>query len=167
MNDQPDTTPDVAEETPSPLAEYGAGLAERLGGRSVVEFDTVRVYVDRDVWVETIRRARDEEGLTFFSWLAGIDWSKDVQVGDHEEIHTPGVGTIEEVCKFLKRKPKDLIKTIIYTTNEQIIVALVRGDHDINDEKLTQAVSGKHIELADDTTVKKVTAAAKIIYSGK
>ena len=82
MNDQPDTTTDVEEETPSPLDEYGAGLAERLGGRAVVEFDTVRIYVDREVWVETLRRARDEEGLTFFSWLSGIDWSKDVEVGD-------------------------------------------------------------------------------------
>src|SRR5665811_2578608 len=69
MNDQPDTT--------TPLDEYGAGLADRLGGTAVVEFDTVRIYVDREAWVETIRRARDEEGLTFFSWLSGIDWSKD------------------------------------------------------------------------------------------
>src|SRR5665811_633960 len=74
MNDQPDTT--------TPLDEYGAGLADRLGGTAVVEFDTVRIYVDREAWVETIRRARDEEGLTFFSWLSGIDWSKDVEVGD-------------------------------------------------------------------------------------
>ncbi len=82
MNDQPDTTTDVEEETPSPLDEYGAGLAERLGGSAVVEFDTVRIYIDRGAWVETLRRARDEEGLTFFSWLSGIDWSKDVEVGD-------------------------------------------------------------------------------------
>ncbi|MEA3503413.1 MAG: NADH-quinone oxidoreductase subunit C [Actinomycetota bacterium] len=74
MNDQPDTT--------TALDDYGAGLAERLGGEAVVEFDTVRIYVDRAAWVETLRRARDEEGLTFFSWLSGIDWSKDVEVGD-------------------------------------------------------------------------------------
>ena len=74
MNDQPDTT--------TALDDYGAGLAERLGGEAVVEFDTVRIYVDREAWVETLRRARDEEGLTFFSWLSGIDWSKDVEVGD-------------------------------------------------------------------------------------
>ena len=74
MNDQPDTT--------TALDEYGAGLADRLGGDAVVEFDTVRIYVDRSAWVETLRRARDEEGLTFFSWLSGIDWSRDVEVGD-------------------------------------------------------------------------------------
>jgi prolyl-tRNA synthetase len=90
---------------------------------------------------------------------------KDVQVGDPEEVHTPGVGTIEEVCKFLKRKPKDLIKTIIYTTDEQVIVAMVRGDHDINDEKLTQAIGGKHIELADEAKVVELTN-AKVGFAG-
>ena len=74
MNDQPEVS--------TALDDYGAGLAERLGGRAVVEHDTVRIYIDRADWVETLRRARDEEGLTFFSWLAGIDWSKDVAVGD-------------------------------------------------------------------------------------
>jgi NADH-quinone oxidoreductase subunit C len=77
MNDQPDST-----ET---LDVYGGGLAERLGGRAVVAHDTVRIYVDRGAWFDTLRRARDEEGLTFFSWLAGIDWSKDVAVGDTVE----------------------------------------------------------------------------------
>ena len=77
MNDQPDST--------GTLDAYGGGLAERLGGRAVVEHGTVRIYVDREAWVDTLRRARDEEGLKFFSWLAGIDWSKDVAVGDAVE----------------------------------------------------------------------------------
>jgi len=77
MNDQPDST--------GTLDAYGGGLAERLGGRAVVEHGTVRIYVDREAWVDTLRRARDEEGLKFFSWLAGIDWSKDVAVGDTVE----------------------------------------------------------------------------------
>ena len=77
MNDQPDSA--------GTLDAYGGGLAERLGGRAVVEHGTVRIYVDREAWVDTLRRARDEEGLTFFSWLAGIDWSKDVAVGDTVE----------------------------------------------------------------------------------
>ena len=62
--------------------DWAAGLAERLGGEAVVEVDTVRISVDREKWLPTLRRARDEEGLVFFSWLAGIDWSKDVEVGE-------------------------------------------------------------------------------------
>ena len=77
MNDQPDST--------GALDAYGSGLAERLGGRAVVEHDTVRIYIEREAWLDTLQRARNEEGLTFFSWLAGIDWSKDVAVGDTVE----------------------------------------------------------------------------------
>lgn len=65
--------------------DWAAGLAERLGAEAVVEFDTVRLYVDREKWVSTIRRARDEEGLVFFSWLTGIDWSRQVEVGEGVE----------------------------------------------------------------------------------
>jgi NADH-quinone oxidoreductase subunit C len=77
VNDQPDSAESVD--------SYGSGLAERLGGRAVVEHETVRIYIDREAWFDTLRRARDEEGLPFFSWLSGIDWSKDVAVGDTVE----------------------------------------------------------------------------------
>jgi prolyl-tRNA synthetase len=81
-------------------------------------------------------------------------------VGEVEEVHTPGVGTIEDVCKFLKKKPKDMIKTLVYTCNEKHIAVLVRGDHDINDEKLKQAVGGEHIELSDEAAIAEITSAA-------
>ena len=73
-SDQPEST--------TTLDAWAAGLAERLAGEAVVEYDTVRISVDREQWLSTLRRARDEEGLVFFSWLTGIDWSKDVEVGE-------------------------------------------------------------------------------------
>ena len=76
-----------------------------------------------------------------------------------EEIHTPDVGSIEAVCDFLKCKPEEMIKTLIYSTPSETIIAVVRGDHDLNQEKLTGAVGGRHIELADEATIEKVTAA--------
>jgi prolyl-tRNA synthetase len=82
-----------------------------------------------------------------------------------EEVHTPNVGTIEAVCEFLKSKPKDMIKTLIYAAGEDVIAALVRGDHDVNPEKLTQTLAGRHAELADEQTIKKVTG-AKVGFAG-
>ncbi len=82
-----------------------------------------------------------------------------------EEAHTPNIGTIEAVCEFLKSKPKDMIKTLIYAAGEDVIAALVRGDHDVNPEKLTQTLAGKHAELADEQTIKKVTG-AKVGFAG-
>ena len=77
-----------------------------------------------------------------------------------EEVHTPGVGSIEAVCDFLKTKPEEMIKTLIYSTGDETIAVLVRGDHEVNQEKLTQAVDGKHIELAGEGTIENISNAA-------
>jgi len=82
-----------------------------------------------------------------------------------KDVHTPNVGTIEAVCDFLKTKPEQMIKTLIYSTDEGTVAVLIRGDHDVNDEKLTQAVAGMHIELADEATIEK-TSTAKVGFAG-
>ena len=77
MSDAPDT---AAVEV-DPLEGWAAALAERLGAEgTIVAFDTVRVIVARDRWVDTIVAAREE--LELFSWLSAIDWSKDLAVGE-------------------------------------------------------------------------------------
>ena len=82
-----------------------------------------------------------------------------------EEVHTPNIGTIEAVCNFLKTKPEEMLKTLIYSAGDQTVAVLIRGDHDVNEEKLRFAVSGKHIELADETTIEKATG-AKVGFAG-
>jgi len=82
-----------------------------------------------------------------------------------QEVHTPNIGSIEAVCSFLKTQPKDMIKTLIYAAADGPIAALVRGDHEANPEKLTQALGGKHTELADPPTIEKVTG-AKVGFAG-
>jgi len=77
-----------------------------------------------------------------------------------EEVHTPGVGSIEAVCEFLKTRPEEMIKTLIYSTDDETLAVLVRGDHEVNQEKLTQAVGGKHIELAGEGTIENISGAA-------
>ncbi|MFC2153374.1 NADH-quinone oxidoreductase subunit C [Actinomycetota bacterium] len=83
MSDAPDT-PTTVEEAPAEedaLEAWTAALAESVGALDyVVEFDTPRISVDADRWVETILSAYEQ--LDFFSWLSAIDWSKDVEVGE-------------------------------------------------------------------------------------
>ncbi|OQA02096.1 MAG: Proline--tRNA ligase [Planctomycetes bacterium ADurb.Bin401] len=75
-----------------------------------------------------------------------------------EEVHTPNTKTIGEICEFLKVDSKSLIKSLVYKSEMDIVLALVRGDYDINPEKLRSAV-GKSIELADENTIKNLTDA--------
>ncbi len=65
-------------------------------------------------------------------------------VAELEEVATPDQRTIEEVCAFLKRTPQQMIKTLIYRASDgQVVVALVRGDHEVNPAKLGRAVGGE------------------------
>jgi len=82
-----------------------------------------------------------------------------------EQVHTPNVGTIEAVCAFLGTEPKDMIKTLIYSAGGDTIAALVRGDHDVNPEKLTQSLDRRHTELADEAAIEVVTG-ARVGFAG-
>jgi prolyl-tRNA synthetase len=90
---------------------------------------------------------------------------KPQKVSPVEEVHTPQIGSVDDVCKFLNCQPKDLIKTLIFSIGGKTIAALVRGDHELNQEKLTQVLDGKHVELADAPTIEKVTG-AKVGFAG-
>jgi prolyl-tRNA synthetase len=82
-----------------------------------------------------------------------------------EDVYTPSVGSIEAVCGFLKTQPRDMIKTLIFSVNGQPVAALVRGDHELNPEKLTQVLGGAHVELAEPPMIEHVTG-AKVGFAG-
>jgi prolyl-tRNA synthetase len=58
-----------------------------------------------------------------------------------------------------------MVKTLIYSTENETVAVLIRGDHDVNDEKLRLAVGGKHIELANEVTIENVTD-ARVGFAG-
>jgi len=79
---------------------------------------------------------------------------------DLTEVHTPDKRTIEEVCGLLKRPPESMIKTLVYTDQDgEPVVALVRGDHEINESKLGRAAGVTLSGLADEATIRKLTGA--------
>ena len=80
--------------------------------------------------------------------------------GPMQDVHTPGTGTIEAVCEFLNTRPQDMIKTLIYSAGEDVVVAVLRGDHELNPEKLTQALGGRSAELAEVETIERISGAA-------
>jgi len=89
----------------------------------------------------------------------------DAEIPPAEEVHTPNVGTIDAVCGFLGSRPSNMIKTLIYSASERTIVALVRGDHELNPEKMTQIIGGEHMDLASELTIQEVTG-AKVGFAG-
>ena len=75
------------------------------------------------------------------------------------QVATPGAGSIEAVCKVLKCKPHKMIKTLIYSADGKTVAVLIRGDHEVNENKLRRALGAASIELADEKTIQEVTGA--------
>src|SRR6266446_361294 len=71
-----------------------------------------------------------------------------------KKVHTPDQGTIVEVSAFLG-EPKDrFIKTLLYVTDTgAVIAALIRGDHELSEAKLKNALGCQGVALADEETV--------------
>ncbi len=65
-----------------PLQEFADRVAGTVGGSAEIEFDTVKVRIPPQSWIDAHRKARDQLDLVYFSWLSAIDWRNDVQVGN-------------------------------------------------------------------------------------
>ena len=82
-----------------------------------------------------------------------------------EEVHTPGTHSVAEVTAFLKVKPQDLIKTILFMADGQKVAVLVRGDREVNDIKLKNYLKAQEVEFMEPEMVKAVTG-AEVGYAG-
>ena len=78
-----------------------------------------------------------------------------------EKVDTPEMRTIEEVTGFLKTEPRKLIKTLVFNSSDGPLVALVRGDHEINEIKLKNLLSCDELELAEEDIIEKLTHAPR------
>lgn len=75
------------------------------------------------------------------------------------KVHTPGRSTIEQVSGFLQCLPQQMIKTLIYLADGEPVAVLVRGDHEVNENKLRRTLGVSRVELADPETIERVTGA--------
>ncbi len=82
------------------------------------------------------------------------------EVAALEKIHTPGKGGIDSVAAFLKSDTKQFLKSLVYVAGEQLVLAVVRGDHEINPIKLARVAGVAEVHLASPEDVRKATGAA-------
>lgn len=76
-----------------------------------------------------------------------------------EKVHTPKVGSIEDVSKFLGLHKRKFLKSLVYTAGKDVVLAIVRGDHDVNEIRLARALGVDEVHMATDADVKKATNA--------
>jgi prolyl-tRNA synthetase len=76
-----------------------------------------------------------------------------------EKVHTPSVGTIEELVGFFKTTPDKFAKTLLYNADGKIVAAMVRGDRELNETKLKNYLGCANLDLASYEDVRKATGA--------
>jgi prolyl-tRNA synthetase len=74
-------------------------------------------------------------------------------------IDTPHRRTVEDVTTFLGITPRQLVKTLLYRVGTDTVAVLIRGDHEVNEVKLTRLLEVTDVVLADAETVQQVTGA--------
>ena len=94
-------------------------------------------------------------------WAANIEAAKTIRsplefasAAPLEEVHTPGMGTIEDVCDFLKTPQYQSIKSLVYMAIEgesaSPILAQLLGDDSLNEIKLKNFLGCDHVVAASD-----------------
>ncbi len=57
-----------------------------------------------------------------------------------EEVSTPGKRTIKEVTSFMKTAPEYFIKSVLVIADKTPVLALIRGDQELHEHKLTRLI---------------------------
>jgi len=70
-----------------------------------------------------------------------------------KELDTPKVASIEALASFLSVGPEKIIKTLAFTIDDRMVLALVRGDHQISEAKLKTALNAQNVALADEALI--------------
>jgi prolyl-tRNA synthetase len=77
-----------------------------------------------------------------------------------EPVATPHQRSIDEVSAFLKIPASQLLKSLVYRSGERFVMAVMRGDHELNEDKLARALGVPEVELAEGDAVRKLAGAA-------
>lgn len=77
-----------------------------------------------------------------------------------QAVFTPGVTSVPDVAHFLGLSPEHFIKSMVVETDREFVLALVRGDDELNEVKLKNALGANHVQLASPEKVQRLTGAA-------
>jgi len=83
-----------------------------------------------------------------------------------EKIHTPNIGKIEDLEKYLGESADNFVKTLIYKAEDKFYACLVKGNKEINEVKLQKLLKvSKEVTLAEAEDVIRITG-AKVGFAG-
>lgn len=72
-----------------------------------------------------------------------------------EIVETPRQHTIQMVCDFLHVPVVCSVKAVVYKLDDTVVLALVRGDHEVNEVRLQNLFNAVNVGLASDEDLKR------------
>lgn len=130
------------------IADSGA-----IGGKDTHEF-----MVLSEIGEDTIAYS-DSSDFAANIEMAEVNMKYDLsteELHEMEKVSTPDQKTIGQVASFLNVSPQQCIKTLVFKADEEFVIVLARGDHEINDIKVKNALQVKTIELASEEETKQL-----------
>src|SRR5699024_4231436 len=141
------------------IADAGA-----MGGKESIEFIAMS-----DVGEDTIAYSTESE------YAANIEMASskfkertntEVQL-QKELIDTPDTKTIDELAELLSISKAKILKSVLLVADgTKPIMAIIRGDHDVNEIKVRMAVGAETIEHATEEQIKELFAGLPAGYVG-
>ncbi|WP_088809900.1 MULTISPECIES: proline--tRNA ligase [Listeria] len=123
------------------IADSGA-----IGGKDTKEF-----MVLSEIGEDTIAYsdASDYAANTEMAPVLHMEKKSHEKEAELEKVATPEKRTIEDIVSFLEIPIEKTLKSMLFDVDGEIIMVLVRGDHEVNDIKIKNALDAKSVELAD------------------
>jgi prolyl-tRNA synthetase len=90
---------------------------------------------------------------------AGETSNGQVEMEALEDVATPGKHTVADVAKFMEKSPQTFLKTQVYLADGLPVMALVRGDHELNEAKLASHLGGPILERASEKQYENIVGA--------
>ncbi len=72
-------------------------------------------------------------------------------------LHTPGTQSIDDVGRFLGKPTSELVKTLVFDTDQGCIMVLVRGDREGNEIKIKNYLGAEWLQMLPDTSFEEAT----------
>ncbi len=70
-----------------------------------------------------------------------------------QEVATPHAKTIEEVCSYLNIDQKNTAKALLMNINDELVVFFIRGDRELNENKVCKLLNCSEVNFADDRLI--------------
>lgn len=85
--------------------------------------------------------------------------SRSTEPGALEKVETPNTRSIDEVVSYFggETTAAHTLKSLLYVAGEEVCLAVVRGDHEVNELGLARHMGVEEVLLASDAAVKEAT----------